>query len=71
MFIFIFLLCGLKKHRRGCAVFGAAVKGKNVILDLEEMQRGGGEGTYSAFSSLKRKFFSFFLMCKGLEISEP
>lgn len=44
--MFIFLLCGLKKKKTS----GAAVKSKNAIRDLEDMQRGG-EGTGSTFCS--------------------
>lgn len=51
------------------------MKCENAILDLEEMRRGGvGEGTYSILSSplssSSEKCLAFFLMCKGLQISE-
>lgn len=49
IFAFVFLLCGLEKHRSDCRVSGAAVKAENDILDLQEMQGGGG--TCSTFSS--------------------
>lgn len=51
IFAFIFLLCGLEKHRSDCRVSGAAVKAENDILDLQEMQRKGGGRTCSTFSS--------------------
>lgn len=61
IFAFIFLLCGLEKHRSDCRVSGAAVKAEYDILDLQEMQRGGG--TCSTFSSplSSKKILLWFL----------